>query len=513
MPRVVVDAPGGDVTCEEGDVVRARRHTSMMTEKIITVSELTLSVSSGDDSKPAVPAKQLPQYFAALSATLGALAFGGVLGWSTSGGDSGEKLAEQYNITMSTSDFSWIGSVTNLGSAAICIPMGLMMDAFGRKRSMLILVVPYTIGWSLVIWAKSVAMFCVGRFLLGFSGGGFCVAVAVYTAEIGEKTIRGRLGAFHELMLTSGILISYILGTLIPIYYLSMTFAAVPLIFFVVFSFMPESPTYYLMKNREEEARDSLLRVRGPKYDVERELITRKLVLAEELQYKGSFLAAMRSKVARNGLIIAYGLMFFQQMSGVNAIVFYTGSIFGQNGAISTDASTIIVGALQVVSTFTSLLIVDRLGRKILLLASISAMAVGMLALGTYYYLEENGVDVSSVNWIPLVSVCLFILMSSLGFGPIPFMMVGELFSPQIKGIAGSSACSFNWLMAFLVTRTFNDLVEAFGNYATFWMYSVICACGVLFVIFIVPETKGKSLEQIQRELGAKITVPIDVKP
>ncbi|XP_046429425.1 facilitated trehalose transporter Tret1-like [Neodiprion fabricii] len=476
-----------------------------MTKMVKDVSQTTLS--SNVESKSVLEGQKLPQYLAALSATLGALCLGGVLGWSAAGGTSGEKLAEQYNITMSTSDFSWIGSIANLGAAAICIPMGLMMDAFGRKRSMLMLVVPYTIGWSLVIWANSVAMFCVGRFLLGFSGGGFCVAVPVYTAEIGEMTIRGRLGAFYELMLTFGTLISYILSPLIPIYYLSMTFAVVPLIFFTVFSFMPESPTYYLMKNREEEARTNLLRVRGPKYDIERELQVRKSALAEELRYKGSFLRAMKTRVAIRGLFIAYGLMFFKQMSGVNAIIFYTGSMFSENGSISTDLSTIIVGILQVVATFISVLTVDKLGRKVLLLGSMGAMALGMFSLGIFYYLEHIEVDVSSITWLPLVSVCFFILVCGLGAGPIPFMMVGELFSPQIKGIAGSSACTLNWLITFLVTRTYNDLVKAFGNYVTFWLYGLICALGVIFVIFIVPETKGKPLEQIQRELGAK-TIP-----
>lgn len=476
-----------------------------MGEKQIGVSQLMLV--SNDDS-PATRGRQLPQYAAALSATLGALAFGGVLGWSTACGDGGRYLEAEYGIPLSISEFSWIGSITNLGSAAICIPMGILMDIMGRKRSMLLLVIPYTIGWGLVIWSQSVLMFCVGRFLLGLSGGGFGVAVPVYTAEIGENKIRGRLGQFYELMLTSGILICYTLGTLISIRHLSIIFAVVPLVFFMAFSFMPESPTYFLMKKNDEEARASLLRVRGPEYDIDHELQVRKQVLDEELRNRGSFLKAIRSRVARNGVIIAYGLMFFQQLSGLNAIIFYTESIFGQNGSISSAASTIIVGALQVISTSISVLTVDRLGRKVLLLASIVSMTIGTTSMGIFYYLEHIGYDTSSYAWIPLISVCLFILMCSLGFSPIPFMMVGELFSPQIKWAAGSGACAFNWMMAFVVTWSYNDLVEALGQHVTFWMFAVVCAMGTVFVIFVVPETKGKPLEQIQRELGAK-TVPL----
>lgn len=480
-----------------------------MPGKTITVSQLTL-VSNPDSS---TEGRKLIQYAAALSATIGALAFGGILGWSTSGGDNGEVLAAQYNMTISTGEFSWISSITNLGSAAICIPIGVLLDIVGRKRSMLLLVIPYTIGWALVIWANSVVMFCVGRFLLGFSGGAFCVAVPVYTAEIGEINIRGRLGAFNELMLTSGILISYVLGTFMKIQHLSMVFAIVPLIFFVVFSFMPESPVYYLMKNKEDLARESLLRLRGPKYDVENELRYKKEALAEELRNRGTFLEAIKSKMARNALIIAYGLMFFQQMSGVNAIVFYTGSIFDAGSSISPAISTIIVGGLQVFATGISSLVVDKLGRKILLLASITSMAVGTFALGIYYYLAHIKVDVSGIGWLPLASVCLFILMSALGFGPIPFMMVGELFSPQVKGIAGSSACCFCWLMAFVVTKCYPDFSVMFGTYTTIWIFSAVAALGSVFVVFIVPETKGKSLEQIQVELGGEpVLVPDPIK-
>lgn len=471
-----------------------------MGEKNIGISQQTLVSNQELNSK----GQRFPQYLAAIAATLGALACGTVLGWSSSAGTDGVDLAKEYEMDISASEFSWIGSMPNLGAAAICVPIGLLMDVVGRKRGMLMLIVPFTVGWALVIWANSVVMFYIGRFLLGLSGGAFCVAAPIYTAEIAESEIRGSLGSYFQLMLTIGILFSYVVGSLTSMYVLSLVSAVIPLVFFAVFFFMPETPIYYLLKNNEDQARASLVRLRGTRYDVEQELLMAKEARDNEARNRVSFLQAIKSKVAINGLIIAFGLMLFQQLSGVNAIIFYTGTFFGSGGNISSETSTIIVGVMQVVAVFTSTLIVDKLGRKILLIISEIAMTLGTLILGTYFYFESTGTELSAVSWIPLVAVCLFILMFNFGFGPIPWMMVGEIFAPQIKGTAGSSACLFNWLMAFVVTRFYGDLLVALKEYGTFWMFSAICALGIVFVIFVVRETKGKSLEQIQTELGAK---------
>ncbi|XP_012255571.1 facilitated trehalose transporter Tret1-like [Athalia rosae] len=448
--------------------------------------------------------RKLPQYCAALSATLGALAFGSALGWSTAAGDNGVDLIAEYGVPMSISEFSWMGSITNVGAALMCLPIGTVMDHLGRRPSMLLLVIPFTIGWALLIWSNSVAMFCIGRFLVGVGGGAFCVAIPVYTAEIGETSIRGSLGSYVELMLCAGVVISYSLGAFATIYQLSLVCAMIPLIFLVVFYFMPESPIYCLMKNREDLARASLLWLRGPNYDIEKEINIHKTALEEEARNKGSFLEGIRSKAAQKGIVIAYGLMIFQQLSGINAIVFYTGTVFGKTGSISPEISTIIVGALQVPAVFISTLLVDRAGRKILLLISIISMSIGTFAVGIYFYLEHIKADVSQIWWLPLIAVSFYIFMISIGIGPIPWMMVGEIFSPQIKGIAGSSAGFLNWMMAFIVTRFYNDLLAIFGQHTMFWIFSVICAMGAVFVVFIVPETKGKSLEQIQIELSGK---------
>lgn len=244
--------------------------------------------------------------------------------------------------------------------------------------------------------------------------------------------------------------------------------------------------------------------LRGPDYNIEQELDEQKVAIEEAKRNKVSFSDIIRSKATKKALVIAYGLMFFQQLSGVNSVMFYSSQIFNKAGSdLHPNVSAIIVGTIQVVAVFISTLVVDKLGRRILLLTSMVAMFITTFILGVYFYLGSVAVDTTTFSWLPLISVCVFIILFSLGFGPIPWMMMGEIFAPEVKGIAASSACLFNWLMAFIVTKFYDDLNKAVNIAGTFWIFSAICAIGIFFVFFLVPETKGKTLQQIQLELGA----------
>lgn len=469
-----------------------------MVEKI-GISQQTL-VSNGQLGQ----AKRFPQYLAGIAATLGALAAGMVLGWTSPAGDNGVLLIENYKIPMTPSEFSWIGSLATLGAGAICIPIGIIADLIGRKTAMLIMVVPFTAGWLLIIFSESLLMFYFGRFITGMSGGAFCVAAPLYTAEISEKEIRGTLGSYFQLMLTIGILASYTLGALIEnMKTLSIISAVMPLIFFAAFFFMPETPVYYLKKDNEDAARKSLIRLRGNQYNIEAELRELREGLEETKRSGVSFAVSIKSPAAKKGFIIAYGLMLFQQMSGVNSIIFYSTAIFTQAGtSLKPSIATIIVGAVQVVSVFLGTLVIDKLGRRILLLASIIVMFLMTLILGVYYYCIVYTTAFDDIKWFAIILVCIFLVLFSFGFGPIPWMMMPEIFAPEVKGVAGSSACLFNWLMAFIVTKFYSDMVAAVQPYGTFWIFTLFSAVGILFVYFLVPETKGKTLDQIIRELN-----------
>ncbi|CAG4939522.1 unnamed protein product [Parnassius apollo] len=470
----------------------------------IGVSQAALVEPRGDTGR------KLPQYIAALTATLGALAAGSMLGWSS---PVVFKITQanstDYEFEVSSSEGDWVSSLVNLGAAAVCFPIGLIMDALGRKKTMLCLVLPFTLGWLLITFASNVGMLMAGRFITGIAGGAFCVTAPAYTSEIAQDSIRGTLGSYFQLMLTIGILFSYVVGSYTSVFVFNILCTLIPIIFGIVFFFMPESPNYLVVKGRNDDAKEALIRLRGRNYDVDTELSLLINKAEEAKNNPVSFSSAITKKTALKAILICYALMLFQQLSGINAVIFNTSTIFASAGAtIPTAIATIIIGVIQVIATFVSSLVVDKLGRRVLLLFSALVMCFCSTALGVYFFMQEvHGAGssiIEAISWLPLLSLSLFIVAFSLGFGPIPWMMAGELCLIDIKAFVSSTAGTFNWLLSFTVTSTFNFLNNAIGQGQVFWMFAGIMLLGFVFIFFIVPETKGKSVDEIQIMLGAE---------
>lgn len=172
--------------------------------------------------------------------------------------------------------------------------------------------------------------------------------------------------------------------------------------------------------------------------------------------------------------------------------------------------STIIVGVVQVITTWIASLVVDKLGRRVLLLLSIIVMTLCTFTLGLYFYLKTDAhLDVTDIAWLPLLSLSGYIVVFSLGFGPIPWMLMGEIFPSKIKGAASSLACLFNWTCVFFITKLFPLFVIWFGTGITFWCFTVCSGVGIFFVMLVVPETKGKTLMEVQAMLGGADHVPV----
>lgn len=369
---------------------------------------------------------------------------GAALGWTSPANPKLQEGTEpQYNFTLTEDQLSWVGSSVNLGAAAVCIPIGILINLIGRKWAMLGLVIPFTIGWGLLIWAQNFAMMITARVLIGIAGGAFCVAAPVYIGETAQKEIRGTLGSYFQLMVTIGILFVYAVGAGVGVFWLSIICGIIPLVFGIIFFFMPgkitkdlcstidtfnfelivESPTYLVMRDRNHEATSAIKWLRGSQYDPAEDIAQLQNENEENKAQNLSVLEALRRPASVRGLIICLGLMFFQQVSGINAVIFYTTDIFNAAGTgINSEIATIIVGIMQVLATFVASLIVDRLGRRILLLVSDAVMAICTLFLGIYFFMQQRDASsVENLGWLPIVSLCLFIVMFSLGFGPVPW--------------------------------------------------------------------------------------------
>ena len=155
-------------------------------------------------------------------------------------------------------------------------------------------------------------------------------------------------------------------------------------------------------------------------------------------------------------------------------------------------------------ATYASTLLVDRAGRRMLLLLSSTIMGTCLTVLGFYFYFQTHGHDVTSFSWLPLASVAIFIVLFSMGFGPIPWIMMGELFPNNVKGMASAITAAIAWLLAFTVTKVFQNMLDTLGSPITFWVFAAMCVVGTVFTAMLVPETKGKDLREIQMELSGR---------
>lgn len=470
------------------------------------------------------PGKKWPQYLAASLATLGTICAGTVMGWSS------PAMPHLQASGVTSTQISWIVSLAPLGALLGALPAGHIANSIGRKTLLLYLTVPYLIGWSLIISAGDlVALVFIGRFLCGTAMGAGSVITPIYCEEIAEVNIRGAIGVFFDLQVGNGILLVYIIGSYVSYNWLCIACAIFPVVFFVTFYWMPESPIYLIANGKSQEAENSLSWLRGakhiPDYDIKPELDTiHKLVSQTNKSQTVSndtnnqlfsilklipncLLFCKTSATAKAVKIVAF-LMIFRQMSGINAIIYYTVNIFEEAGtSLSPFTSTIIVGVSQVIFTYLSSVLVERTGRRVLLLLSEITIAICQIVLAVYFYLKQQQVNVKSFGWLPLVCITVYIGVFNLGFGPLPWVMMAELVPNKSKSWASGLCVSVNWISVFVITNVFQSMIQHLGPVITFSIFGVLCVIGTIVVALIVPETKGKTREQIQQELkGSRLT-------
>lgn len=268
-----------------------------------------------------------PQIVAALSAAGGALAVGAALGWPSPAGPRLVAGDERY-FEIDQSSFDFTGSIITIGCAVSCIPIGVLMNKFGRKWTMISLVLPFMVGWGLVTWAQNFTMLLIGRFMLGLAGGAFCVSAPQYSAEIAEKEIRGIVGTFFQVLINVGILFVYIVGAFVTVFWTNIICAIIPLAFGLIFFFMPESPVYLVAQKRNDDAVATYKRLRGSSYDPQHEIDDLRKELEENEKSQISFFEIVKRKSTKRALLIGFGLMFFQQMCGINVVIFNATTIF-----------------------------------------------------------------------------------------------------------------------------------------------------------------------------------------
>lgn len=283
--------------------------------------------------------------------------------------------------------------------------------------------------------------------------------------------------------------------------------AVLPLVFGMVFVWMPETPTYLLMKGKRKQADKSLRKLRSSSskdYGINKEI---DLILENlaNTSHDGKILKSLKSLSTRKACYVALGIIIFRVFCGIDAITSYLSYIFHEAKTdVSPAQATIIFSAVQVASAFAQAFVIEKCGRKLLLIISDCIMAICLLLIGASYYLLPADNTHNIINYIPLISLSVYATAFSLGFGSIGWIICGEIFPTEFKSYA-MSVCSFLvWFLTFANVKLFITISTQWGSHYGFFLYAIMSVVGTVFIAIMVPETKNKSFEEIQSKLMMK---------
>jgi sugar porter (SP) family MFS transporter len=419
-------------------------------------------------------------------------------------------------VTVTDENLSgWANSCALLGCLAGSLVTGVLSDQFGRKRLLVFAAFLFGASSLLTGWAGNFFEFILWRLTGGVAIGMASNLSPLYIAEIAPAQMRGRLVSLNQLTIVIGILAAQLLNLLIAKkvpegstaaviahswngqfgWRWMFTLVAAPsLLFLVAALFVPESPRWLVKKGLPDKARQILARFGGQRYAAEETASIQQTIAAEEVSRVrlGDLFAPRLMKI----LLIGCGLAVLQQWSGINVLFNYADNIFKHAGfGVNTTLLFIVItGVVNAAFTFVALGTVDRWGRRGLMLFGCAGIAVAHLLTGLAYTLHLQGIAV-------LIFVLAAIGCYAMSLAPVTWVVISEIFPNRIRGTAISVAVSALWIACFILTFTFPILEQTVGTGNTFWIYSAICLAGLAFIFLKLPETKNKSLEQIEREL------------
>ncbi|KAH9754777.1 Sugar transporter ERD6-like 5 [Citrus sinensis] len=431
--------------------------------------------SSGSDATTAVVV------FSTLVAVSGSFCYGIAVGYS-----SPAEAGIMEDLGLSIAAYSVFGSIMTIGGMLGAILSGKIADIFGRRNVMWLAELICTLGWLAIAFAKDALWLDSGRLLIGFGAGIISYVIPIYVAEISPKDFRGVFTAFHQLMNTFGCSLAYFFGNVIPWRVLALIGVIPCVLQLIGLFFIPESPRWLVKIGNEKEFETTLQNLRGKGADISQEAAEIRDHIEISQKHSEARLLNLFQRRYANSLIIGVGLMLLQQFGGASAMAYYTSSIFEKAGASGSIGSRGIA-IIQIPAVITSVLLMDKAGRKPLLMISACGMAFGCFLIGLSFYLKICHLLHYFSSYVPELE----------SLAGIPFVIMSEIFPINVKASAGSLVILICWSCSWIVTYTFNFMMQ-WSSAGTFFIFSGIGFFTVLFVAKIVPETKGRTLEEIQ---------------
>ena len=419
---------------------------------------------------------------------------------------SGALLGIQKAFAVGAVALEIVTSWVTLGAMFGSLAGGYVADHFGRKRALLVAAGLFTLGALVEAFAPDVPVLVFGRLAAGFGVGVAAVAAPLYAAELAPAAQRGRFVSSYQLAITIGIFLAYLIDEALAgsggwrLMLGISAFAGVLLALAVLLAV--ESPRWFAKAGRRDDARRTLVALgAGDEADARLAAIEASL----RAEHETPSWADVFSSRWRTPLKIGLGLAVLQQITGINAIIYYSDQIFAAAGfttpAAQTEATTWAIGGVNVLSTFIAIAFIDRLGRRPLLIAGLIGMGLSLAAVGFAFQQSQAGGHVS-LGVVTLGALIVFIVSFAFSLGPVTWTVINEIYPGDIRGRAVAVATAVNWGAAFLVSEFFLSIVKWIGQAYAFWLFAVFCALGLVWVIIAVPETRCRSLEEIERSWG-----------
>ncbi|MFD2874453.1 sugar porter family MFS transporter [Mucilaginibacter ximonensis] len=401
------------------------------------------------------------------------------------------------------SSLEWVTTTVLIGAVIGAVSSGKLSDYLGRKKMIIVNAIIFAIGAVGCTYANDINFLMVMRVIIGVAIGITSYVVPMYIAEIAPTRRRGAMVTLNQLMITIGILVSYITDYLLGndanlqswrwMFFVGL-FPA--LILLIGMFFLPETPRWLISKNRWAEGEAVLNKVEDP--DLIRQTLS-DLKRDIELDKHQAGSSEILKPWLRPALIITVGIFFFQQFSGVNTIIYYSPIIFKMAGIVSNTESilpAIIIGTVNVLACFLSVMLLDKVGRRKLYMIGIWGMIPSLALLGICFHFKEAlG---ASLPIFAVLSIVCYIIFIAISLAPLGWLLISEVFPLNVRGVGMSIGSLSHWGFNAVVAFTFFKLVNAFGVSQTFFFYSGICLIGMFWGRIYIPETKGKSLEEIE---------------
>ena len=433
-------------------------------------------------------------------------ALGGLLFGYDTGVISGALLFLRDAFQLSPFMQGVLTSIALAGAALGAAAAGDLADRFGRRPIILVTALIFVLGSLVSAFATSLTVLLLGRLLVGLGIGVSSMLAPLYLAETAPAETRGAMVSLNQLMITVGIVVSYLVGYAFASsggWRWMLGLGALPgLILAGGMLALPESPRWLAGHGHIADARRALQALRGSyeraeEIDAELARMQADLKREERIERKGATISVFDPSV-RLPLIVGVGLAAFQQVTGINTVIYFAPTIFQAAGLSSASASILAtagVGVVNVLMTLVAIRLIDAVGRRVLLLVGLAGMAVSLCALAGAFLL---GTGSGLVGWLTAASLTAYVAFFAIGLGPVFWLLISEIFPLAVRGRGMSLATVANWVFNLLVALTFLSIVNALGQSVAFLIYAVMTAAAFVFTLRLVPETKGRSLEDIQ---------------